>query len=111
MHTCTSIFRDKPKKLASILRSSQAFFTEVISTLCFGATEPPEEQLIQMLISTVFTEKHAVESELLGTRDFNYREIASDQIPTIRSFLLQLLLEHKCVGAGVLFYTVHGLHL
>ena len=68
---------------------------ELVSSLCFGATDPPEEELIQMLINTVFAERRKVEPEKLGTRDFNYREIDTDQIPTIRSFLLQLLLEHK----------------
>ena len=66
---------------------------ELVSTLCFGAHSAPEPDLIGMLINTVFTEKQETE---LGTRDFTpYRETKSDEVPVIRSFLLQLLLEHK----------------
>ena len=74
---------------------------ELVSTLCFGGKEPPEEELIQMLINTVFTERRQeLESEDLeigdlGTKEFNYRETVRDTIPVIRSFLLQMLLEHK----------------
>lgn len=62
---------------------------------------PPEEELIQMLINTVFTERQQesesedLETGDLGTREFNYRETVGDTIPVIRSFLLQMLLEHK----------------
>ena len=65
---------------------------ELVSTLCFGAHSAPEPDLIGMLINTVFTEKQETEVE---TRDFTYRETKSDEVPVIRSFLLQLLLEHK----------------
>ena len=66
---------------------------ELVSTLCFGAHLAPEPDLIGMLINTVFTEKQETE---VGTRDFTpYREAKSDEVPVIRSFLLQLLLEHK----------------
>ena len=68
---------------------------ELVSTLCFGGREPPEEELIQMLVNTVFTERQEMEAEELGTREFSYRPSGRDQIPVIRSFLLQLLLEHK----------------
>ena len=69
---------------------------ELVSTLCFGGRELPEEELIQMLLNTVFTERQEeMESDELGTREFSYRESGRDQIPVIRSFLLQLLLEHK----------------
>ena len=68
---------------------------ELISTLCFGGREPPEEELIQMLVNTVFTERQEIESVGMETREFNYREDVRDKIPVIRSFLLQLLLEHK----------------
>ena len=69
---------------------------ELVSTLCFGGQEPPEEELIRSLIDTVFTERQEMESEELpGTREFSYRRAKRDKIPVIRSFLLQLLLEHK----------------
>ena len=68
---------------------------ELVSTLCFGGREAPEAELIQLLVNTVFTERQEMKSEELGTREFSYRESERDQIPVIRSFLLQLLLEHR----------------
>ena len=68
---------------------------ELISTLCFGAHLPPEPAVIKILINTVFTKQQELE---VGTRDFSpYHETKSDEVPVIRSFLLQLLLEHKYV--------------
>ena len=70
---------------------------ELVSTLCFGGHETPEPELIKMLMDTIFTEggQEGEEGEL-GTREFSpYKEAKRDDIPTIRSFLLQLLLEHK----------------
>ena len=73
---------------------------ELISTLCFGAHLPPEPAVIKILINTVFTKQQELE---VGTRDFSpYHETKSDEVPVIRSFLLQLLLEHK--------YVVNQLH-
>ena len=68
---------------------------ELVSTLCFGGHKIPEPQLITMLMNTIFVEG-GQEGEELGTRDLSpYKEIKSDKIPVIRSFLLQLLLEQK----------------
>ena len=88
------VFRSYPKKLASIRRSCRAFFMELVSTLCFGRHETPEPELITMLMNTIFMEGEQ-EGEL-GTREFSpYKEAKRDGIPVIRSFLLQLLLEHE----------------
>ena len=85
--------RSQTKKLTSIRNSCRAFFMELVSTLCFGTHSAPEPSLIEMLINTVFTEQQETE---VGTRDFSpYHEDESDKVPVIRSFLLQLLLEHK----------------
>ena len=85
--------RSQTKELASIRNSCRAFFMELVSTLCFGTHSAPEPSLIEMLINTVFTERQETE---VGTREFSpYHEAKSDKVPVIRSFLLQLLLEHK----------------
>ena len=60
---------------------------EVVSSLCFGQPIPPEEKLIEELLRLVVTEKDE-------TREFSYSEKV-DRVPVIRSFLLQLLMEHK----------------
>ena len=78
---------DKTRK--NIIRKScHSFFMEVVSSLCFGGGQAPEPDLINMLMDTVLFEDQ--------TRELSpYNEPKPDKTPTIRSFLLQLLLEHR----------------
>ena len=70
------------------------YFMEVVSTLCFGEPNPPDEELIKELLNIVFAEKNK------STKEFTFSEKdASDKIPVMRSFMLQLLLEHRYVIA------------
>lgn len=72
----------------SVGESCQSFFMEMISSLCFGQSSPPDHELLQYLLAIVFTEKY--------DREFSYlKDAQSDKVSVIRSFLLQLLLEHK----------------
>ena len=65
------------------------FFMEVVSSLCFGQPNPPEPALIKELLTGVFTEQDK-------TKELSYSDKEKvDKVPVIRSFLLQLLLEHK----------------
>ena len=67
----------------------KSYFMEVVSSLCFGQMSPPEPALIKELLNVVFTEQDT-------TKDFTYSDKEKiDKVPVIRSFLLQLLLEHK----------------
>ena len=67
---------------------------EVVSTLCFGAQNAPEPELVKCLMETVFATR---EGSMFNTRDITPydHETQCDEVPVIRSFLLQLLLEHK----------------
>ena len=70
-------------------KSCKSYFMEVVSSLCFGQMSPPEPALIKELLNVVFTEQDT-------TKDFTYSDKEkTDKVPVIRSFLLQLLLEHK----------------
>ncbi len=73
----------------------QYYFVEVVSTLCFGGESAPEPTLIKILLDIIFTE-----SDLgIATREIvPLSDEKIDKIPVIRSSLLQLLLEHKCVS-------------
>ena len=67
----------------------KSFFMELVSSLCFGRSTPPEPALIKSLLDIVFTEQQ-------GTKKFTFStKTGRDAVPVIRSFLLQLLLEHK----------------
>ena len=64
---------------------------EVVSSLCFGYGTP-EDQLIKMLIDTVFSEKGDSE---VTTKELTYSETTTDSVPVIRSFLLKLLVDQR----------------
>ncbi len=71
---------------------------EVVSSLCFGCHEAPTLGLTKMLMDTIFTEKPEEEEREGGihTSALTYAQTRGrDVVPVIRSFLLQLLLEHK----------------
>ena len=73
---------------------------EVVSGLCFSQSKAPEEKLVEMLLGIVFTERPGKEARetdgRLDTRELTpYKTDKSDENPVIRSFLLQLLLQHK----------------
>ena len=100
--------QEQKEELEAIRKSCRNFFIEVVSRLCFGHSHAPEDQLVEMLLNIVFTERGEGEGGVGGgrgrgraqTRDFSpYADDMkkSDKIPVIRSFLLQLLLEHKYV--------------
>ena len=75
--------------MQEIREHCKSFFMEVVSSLCFGQPKPPEPALILELLTLVFTDKDK-------TKEFSYSDkIKTDRVPVIRSFLLQLLLEHK----------------
>ena len=100
--------KDGKKQLLAIRKSCRSFFIEVVSGLCFGQATAPEDELIEMLLNIVFTERGDGEEEggegeggRRGTRDLTpYKEDLKerDKNPIIRSFLLQLLLEHEYVS-------------
>ena len=69
-----------------IRRNCNRFFIEVVSSLCFGGMEAPEPEVVKLLLDTVL---HDSQTSRLSP----YNE--QDETPTIRSFLLQLLLEHE----------------
>ena len=72
-----------------------------MSTLCFGAQSAPEPDLIKILMDTVFTKREDSESLVmrdLTPFDFKRQHSAvetSGEVCMVRSFLLQLLLEHR----------------
>ncbi len=73
-------------KLKTIRLSCHSFFMEVVSTLCFGQSIPPEEELVKELFNLAVNKG--------SKKDFiNFDN--SSEVPIARYFLLKLLLEHK----------------
>jgi hypothetical protein len=82
------------EKSKEVRKSCRELFMELVASLCFGGNEAPESKLIELLLDSVYNE----EREEPSTRDLTpYKEFKADKVPTIRSFLLQLLLEHRYV--------------
>jgi hypothetical protein len=81
------------KKREEVKRSCRAFFMEIVSSLCFKGQAAPEPNLVKMLLDIVFMEKGKLHTQELTP----YKDdmSAGDKVPTVRSFLLQLLLEHR----------------
>ena len=79
------------QKIKEVKKSCREFFMEIVSNLCFGGRAAPEPDLIKMLLDNVFVEENKSTQEVTP-----YKGDKADKIPTIRSFLLQLLLEHRC---------------
>lgn len=97
--TCRN--KDEGKRLILVKRSIHTFFIEVISSVCFGQSSLPENKLIEMLLDIVFKKKEMQGDEgseweitRLQTSDLTPFKVR-DEKPTIRSFLLQLLLNHE----------------
>ena len=76
-----------------IKKSCRAYFMEVISSLCFGGVGVPEPELVKLLLDTVFI--NSDDEVEISTRDLTPYEGKHDSVPVIRSFILQLLLEHR----------------
>ncbi len=70
-------------------KSCCQYFMEVVSTLCFSHDSFPEAELIEMLMNIIFVKNR--------TRDLapQLKTIKNDDKPTVRSSLLQLLLDYK----------------
>ena len=81
------------EELKEVKKSCREFFMELVASLCFGGNEAPESKLIELLLDSVYKVEKEEEP---STQDLTpYNEFKADKVPTIRSFLLQLLLEHR----------------
>lgn len=82
-------------QIANFERNCRNYFIAVVSNLCFGGETMPEPALIEMIMGIVFTKS---DSTSLGTRALTPVVNGKiDEVPVVRSSLLQLLLEHKYV--------------
>lgn len=94
LFVCT-LQRSEEMKI-EIKKSCDNFLIEVVSRLCFGQQIVPEDGLIQMLLDIIFTEtKEGAGVSNVQTRELTLNKQNQDKLPVIRSFLLQLLLEHR----------------
>ena len=90
--------------LEQIESSCITFYTDVISSLCFGQADPPDDKLVENLLQRVFTssEKSGRKTSELTSfmRSPNTR---GDDVPVIRSFLLQLLFYDRYSNVIIMY--------
>ena len=92
------VFFIQRSQLSQIEKSCITFYTDVISSLCFGQADPPDDELVENLLQTVFTsseESGTKTSELTPFMRLSDDEAGGDDVPVIRSFLLQLLFRDR----------------
>lgn len=92
-----------PKVLRTVRHCCHLFYMEVLSTLCFGQ-ESLQPDLIQLLIDSIFKTGAAGG---MGTRPLTPYNTKADEVPTVRSSLLQLLLAHKSVRTKLRSFIQH----
>ena len=95
------------------MKSCDDFFMEVVSTLCFGQATVPDGDLIEMLLNLIFTEATSADGTITSTKQLTSHKQRTDDVPVIRSFLLQLLLGQTYVSLHPhnLFTTLHNSYL
>ena len=81
--------------LDQIEKSCITFYTDVISSLCFGQAGPPDDKLVEKLLQTVFTASKGTEAGGFSPFVTLTDGSGSDEVPVIRSFLLQLLFRDR----------------
>ena len=102
--------RSNPETLQAVMKCCDIFLIKVVSSLCFSQQSAPEDKLIQKLLDLIFTETSQEEGDVkIKTRDLACKQ-KNDEIPIVRSFLLQMLLENKYVYIIYIcinFYTLY----
>ena len=89
--------KESKKIYHAIMKSCDDFFMEVVSTLCFGQATVPDGDLIEMLLNLIFTAATSADGATTSTKQLTSHKQRTDEVPVIRSFLLQLLLGQKYV--------------
>lgn len=87
------------KQRKEVKRNCRVYFMEIVSSLCFKGQAAPEPDLVKILLDMVFMEKGEVHTQEL----IPYKDDTS-AVSTVRSFLLQLLLEHRLVNSLKILY-------
>ena len=92
------------KEKRAFEQSLHNYLMEVLFDLCFGQRVIPEHDVIDKLLKIIFANKR--------TSPITYKEKSKlDQNPTLRSALLQLLLQYRYFSYYLLFIVMKYLHV
>uniref|UniRef100_H3BBI9 RING-type E3 ubiquitin transferase n=1 Tax=Latimeria chalumnae TaxID=7897 RepID=H3BBI9_LATCH len=98
-HTLNSLPSVAIQKNASFRRMCDSFFLDLVSTVCFKDNSPPDQEVIQKLLSLLFVRKDAPQFFNSG-RNFHTKCLSPfdesiDKNPVVRSVILKLLLKYS----------------
>ena len=92
-HCIFCISREAREGYADYRQRCNAFFMELVSSLCFPGDVPPETAVIQKLLE--YITKESLKQGRVMTQRMNIFQETIDPTPVVRSFLLQLLLRSE----------------
>ncbi|CAC5425030.1 RNF213 [Mytilus coruscus] len=101
LHVESKEKRENIAELKSFTKRCNSFFMDVVSQLCFAGDTPPEDDVLAKLMSyiTVHTDELWIYS-----KDFTVFDHCIDQIPKIRSFLLNKLMQSSSQQIALFIY-------
>ncbi|KAM5170405.1 E3 ubiquitin-protein ligase RNF213-like [Mantella aurantiaca] len=83
--------RESIQKNVEFRKQCNGFFVDIVCNLCFKDNSPPDDDVIQHLLSFLFNNTESVSY----TRSLSPFEDAVDKTPVIRSVVLKLLLKYS----------------
>ena len=93
-NTNALFFRQKQQDDCRMQQCCRAFFMEFLSQLCISQENPPTQAFVHELLNIVFSlGKHEQYQDFYPSGEME----SSKSCPMIRSYLLQLLFEHRYV--------------
>lgn len=71
------------------------FYRDVVVQLCFSEEETPSREVIERLMSHIINAPNSGNEDKLMSKNISILEEGFDQVPVVRSFLLQQILRTK----------------
>ncbi|KAM4663584.1 E3 ubiquitin-protein ligase RNF213-like [Discoglossus pictus] len=87
-----SVLRDSMQKNAQFQQLCNGFFMDIVCTMCFKDSTPPDDKVIHQLLSLVFINKSGLKQY---TKSLSPFDDSVDKTPVIRSVILKLLLKYS----------------
>ncbi|XP_021565820.1 E3 ubiquitin-protein ligase RNF213, partial [Carlito syrichta] len=97
--TVSQEYRKAIEKHAQFRQMCNSFFIDLVSTMCFKDNTPPQQKVIESLLSLLFVQKdllrNAPQKHREHTKSLSPFNDVVDKTPVIRSVVLKLLLKYS----------------
>lgn len=71
------------------------FYRDVVAQLCFSEGETPSREVIERLMSHIVNAPNSSNEDEVTSKNMSILEEGFDQVPVVRSFLLQQILKTR----------------